>query len=427
MLDKTIAARISEEVDRDFECQIADTQRFAAIPSLRGSEGPAQDYVAGLLRERGYEVDDWTVQPGDLAGLPDYGPLERVPVGVRSVVGTLRPEGGAGGRSLIIQGHCDIVPAGPADMWSSPAFVPEIRDGWLYGRGVGDMKAGTISGIYAIEALRRAGLRLRERLHLQSVIEEESTGAGALAVLQRGYRADCALLPEPTGLAYNGICVGVVWFRLRVRGRPAHVASAGSGANAIKATYPLIKALEELEARWNERAAEHPDYRELKHPINFNPGIIKGGDWASSVPAWCDLDCRLAILPGWNLDDCRREIEDCLSQAASRHPFLAENPPQLEWSGFLSHGYRAAERPDIMQALENAHRTVTGQPLKHRISTGVNDARFYGNYFDIPAFCYGPLAENIHGLDERVGLDSIRAATKTIACFAAEWCGVDPR
>ena len=77
----------------------------------------------------------------------------------------------------------------------------------------------------------------------------------------------------------------------------------------------------------------------MTHPINFNPGIIKGGDWASSVPAWCDVDCRIAILPGWSVADCQNEILACVSAAARDHRFLSNNPPEVEWSGFLSEGY----------------------------------------------------------------------------------------
>jgi acetylornithine deacetylase len=109
--------------------------------------------------------------------------------------------------------------------------------------------------------------------------------------------------------------VGVIWFRLKVKGLPVHVSRAGTGSNAIKAAYHLIQALEGLEAEWNERARSHRFFGKLNHPLNFNPGIIKGGDWASSVPAWCDVDCRIGILPGWKIADCQAE-----SSPASRRP-----------------------------------------------------------------------------------------------------------
>jgi acetylornithine deacetylase len=418
-------ARIAEAVDAAFEEQLDTTLRFTAIPSTRGAEGPAQDMMASLLRARGYEVDDWMVRVEDLQGLPDLGIVEHDFSRARSVVGTLRPVREAG-RSLILQGHCDVVPAGPLDMWKSPPFRPEIRDGWVYGRGAGDMKAGTIAALYAVDALRAAGLRLKGRLHFQSVIEEESTGLGALSTLQRGYRADAALLPEPTSRRFTNVCVGVLWFRLRLRGEPAHVAWASEGFNAIKAAFHVIQALEGLEAEWNRRARQDPHYGGMANPVNFSPGIIHGGEWASSVPAWCDVDCRIALLPGWEVEACRREIEACVAQAAAADPNLAASPPEVVWSGYLSHGYVLQGGEAARAMLADAHAAFGGGEMQDRSGTGLNDARFYSRYYDIPAFCYGPHAEKVHGFNERVGVQSIRDTTKTIAAFVADWCGVEP-
>jgi acetylornithine deacetylase len=425
MIDAATATRIAEAVDKQFDEQIETTIRFSAIPSTRGAEGPTQDMMADLMRARGYSVDDWALKVEDIQSLPDFGPIEHDFSQARTVVGTLRPEQETG-RSLILQGHCDVVPAGPLDMWATPPFNPVVKDGWMYGRGAGDMKSGTIAALYAVDALHAAGLKLKGRLHFQSVIEEESTGAGALSTLQRGYRADCALLPEPTAGSITDICVGVIWFRLRVRGEPAHVAYASEGSNAIKAAYRLIQGLEGLEAEWNRRAESHPRYGKMNHPLNFNPGIIRGGDWASSVPAWCDIDCRIGILPGWDVDACRQEITDCVKAAAAKDPFMANSPPEVVWSGYLSHGYELENAEESVSVLREAHAAITGGELVSRAGTGLNDARFYSLYYNIPAFCYGPKAEKIHGFNERVEIQSIRDTTKAIALFVANWCGVEP-
>lgn len=417
---------IASAVDRTFDDQIEATKRFVVVPSTRGAEAPAQDFMSDQLRSRGYVVDDWSISMTDLKGLPDLGVVTHDLSLGRTVVGTLRPVKEEG-RSLILQGHCDVVPAGPVRMWAGPPFRPEIRDGWLHGRGAGDMKSGTIAALYAVDAIRNAGYSLKGRLHFQSVIEEESTGIGALSTLQRGYRADCALLPEPSGQTFSDVCLGVIWFRLRVSGKPTHVASAGEGFNAIKAAAEMIRALERLEREWNSRATDHPIYGAVSHPLNFNPGIIHGGDWASSVPAWCDIDCRIGLLPEWRVEDCQREILDCISEAASGMPFLADNPPEVEWSGYLSHGYVMRDGSDARAIMEEAHEAVTGKPMRRRLATSLNDARFYDRYYNIPAFCYGPAAERIHGFDERVNLASVREVTKAIAFFVAQWCGIAAR
>ena len=423
MLAPDIVERVIAAVDAAFDAQIETTLRLTALPTTRGAEAPAQDMMAALLRARGYTVDEWPIELDALRKLPDFGPIEHDFSRARTVVGTLRPEQETG-RSLILQGHCDVVPAGPLDMWKTPPFMPVVKDGWIYGRGAGDMKSGTIAALYAIEAVRAAGLALQGRLHFQSVIEEESTGDGALSTLQRGYRADCCLLPEPTAQHFSGVCLGVIWFRLKVRGEPAHVAQASDGSNAIKAAYRLIQALEVLEADWNRRAEGDAHYGQHHHPLNFNPGIIHGGEWASSVPAWCDVDCRIAILPGWDVASHQAEISACVAKAAALDPFLANNPPQVVWSGFLSHGYVLVNGDDALAVMRSAHEAVSGKPLAMTAMTALNDARFYSRHYGIPAFCYGPQAEKAHGFNERVNLRSIRDTTIAIALFAAEWCGV---
>lgn len=412
--------RIEAAVDAAFDAQVATTIAFTAIPSTRGQEGPCQDMMAGLLRERGYEVDDWRIDQDDLRTLPGFGPVETDFSRARTVVGTYRPKAETG-RSLILQGHCDVVPAGPLDMWERPPFQPVVEDGWLYGRGAGDMKSGTIAGLYALDALKAAGISPAGRIHFQSVIEEESTGLGALSTLQRGYRADGCLIMEPTDGKVMRAQVGVIWFRLRVRGEPVHVARAGTGSNAIKAAYHLIQGIESLEAEWNERARSHRFFGTVNHPLNFNPGIIRGGDWASSVPAWCDVDCRIGILPGWTIAECQEEILACVAAASKTHPFLAENPPEVVWSGFLSPGYEATQTGAMEAVLAEA----AGAPLEESCFTGLTDARFYGLDYGIPAFCYGARMEGAHGFNERVELASLKRLTATLALFVAGWCGIE--
>ncbi len=422
-MDDATRASLEAAIAAGFDAQIETTRRLVAVPSVRGAEGPAQDLMADELRRRGYAVDDWTVPADELKHLEGWGPLETPSGAVRSVVGTRQAAGD--GRSLILQGHVDVVPAGPLEMWTHPPFDPVVKDGFMYGRGACDMKSGLIAALYALDALQAVGLRPRGRVHVQSVIEEESTGLGALATLARGYRADACLIPEPTAGALNRAQVGVLWFRLKVRGRPTHVAYAGEGANAIMAAFHLLQALEGLEAEWNERARTAPHFAAVDHPLNFNAGIIRGGDWASSVPAWCDVDCRIAVLPGWSLDAAKAEIERTVAAAASTHAFLKEHPPEVVWSGFQSEGFAFADDATEAAVAQAAAAAYGVNTVPERIMTALTDTRFYGLYYGIPAFCFGPKGEWIHGFDERVDLDSVRKTTLFIALFVAAWCGVE--
>ncbi|KIN60509.1 Peptidase, ArgE/DapE family [Sulfitobacter noctilucae] len=428
-LSDDMIAQITQAVDAGFDAQTAFLADFVRIPSLRFEEGPAQDFMADALRKRGYSVDDWTIHLSDLEPLPGFGPIMGDFSRARSVVGTHQPQS-VKGRSLILQGHLDVVPAGPTDMWETHPFDPVIRDGWMHGRGAGDMKSGTVAALFALDALAAAGLEPAARVHFQSVIEEESTGLGALSTLQRGYRADVAVLPEPSDFYINRAQIGVLWFRLAVRGRPVHVAVAGDGSNAIMASMDVIKALQGLEAKWNERAAADPVYGDVPHPLNFNAGKIKGGDWASSVPAWCDVDCRMGVLPGQDLEAAKAEIAACVADASRDHPFLSNNPPEVIWNGFQAEGYVLGEDADpALDVMRSAYQSVFGaeEALQESKMTALTDTRFYGLYYGIPSFCIGPRAQNIHGFDERVELESVRQLTKLLALFIAEWCGVNPR
>jgi acetylornithine deacetylase len=311
-------------------------------------------------------------------------------------------------------------------MWSTPPFEPVIRDGWMYGRGAGDMKAGVSAAVFALDALKSAGLRPAATIYLQSVVEEESTGNGALMTHLRGYRAEAALIPEPGREALTRANVGVLWFEIEVRGYPVHVAYMGSGVNAIDALFRVIGSLRELEKRWNDAAGDDPLFRDCDHPLNFNVGRIEGGDWASSVPAWCKAECRIAILPGTSAEAAAREIEETVTEFARSDRFLANNPPRLTWNGFFSEGYRLDPGSAAEAVLARAHEAAVGRPLETNLATAYLDARVYSLYDRIPALNYGCIAENYHSFDERVDLASLQRTTEVIALFIAEWCGVEP-
>lgn len=424
MLDPTVTSAILAAVDAGFEAQLAVTGELVRLPSVRGAEQSAQEFVAGLMRARGWSVDSWRVEVDAIRHLPGFSPVLGAYDDAINVVGSLRADAPKG-RSLILNGHIDVVPVGPLDMWTRPPFEPELDGDWLYGRGSGDMKSGLVAAIAALDALQWLGYRPAADVFVQSVVEEECTGNGALACLARGYRADAALIPEPTGERLVRGQVGVLWFQVQVRGQPVHVMDAGSGSNAIEAAYELIQALHRLEARWNEPERRHPLYARHPHPINLNVGKIAGGDWASSVPAWCVFDVRVAIFPGQEITEAKREIEATIRDAARANRFLANAPPEIVYNGFEAEGYVLSRDEDATAALRRAHEQSFGAPLAEAAFTGTTDARFFGLYAGIPALVYGPAAEAIHGFDERVELASLRRVTQAVALFIAEWCGLE--
>lgn len=423
MVDEEMAARIKTSVDEGFQEQVDFLSRLVGFPSTRGQEAPAQDFMARAFRQRGYEVDRWKINPGDIEEMPGFSPVQVSYENAWTVVAAHRPREHQG-RSLILNGHIDVVPAGPLELWSNPPFDPRVEGDWLYGRGAGDMKAGLAINLFAMQALSRAGVQPAADVYLQSVIEEECTGNGTLSCVQRGYRADAAMLTEPSGDRLSSAQVGVIWLQVGVKGRPAHAAYSGQGFNAIEACYPLMAALFDLRERWN--AEGHPAYRGVDEPIKFVVSRIAGGDWTSSVPSWCKFDVRVGIYPGREVADCQREVEAAITEAVQADPFLAENPPELTYHGFLAPGYVLPPDTEAERILGEAHRAAFQVELERRPSTALDDARTFGLFQQTPAYVYGPYAEHIHAFDERVSLKSMRALTHSVALFISEWCGLEP-
>jgi acetylornithine deacetylase len=423
-MNSELEGRILSSVDDGFAEQVDLTRQFIRLPSVRGNEGPAQDFVFRVLRDRGYAMERFAMDREAIRGHPGAGSFAAGHSDAPIVVGTYRPRSELG-RSLILQAHVDVVPPGPSDLWSHPPFEPFIEGDWLFGRGSGDMKAGHIANIACIEALRRIGLQPAATVYIQSVVEEESTGNGALAAHLRGYRADAVLIPEPEDEKLVRANVGVLWFRVKVLGEPVHVREMGTGRNAIDAAYRVIGALRLLEAEWNERKIAHDYFEQVSHPINLNIGKIVGGDWASSVPCWCHIDCRIAIYPGVSAAAARAEIEETLKSLARSDRYFAKNPPTVEWNGFFSEGYVLTPGTAAEEVLGRAHQASTGAALQSLVTLSYLDTRVYALYANMPSLCYGPIAKGIHGCDEGVSLRSLKRVTGAMALFVAEWCGVE--
>lgn len=419
-MDSNTAQQIFRAVDKSFGKQIEFTSELVRYPSVRGNEQSIQDRIVREMASRGLATDQWRIDDEDIQNHPGFGPMT-VPYDQDfDVAGTYLPPTDTG-RSLILQGHVDVVPTGPERTWTNPPFEPLTHDGWLYGRGTGDMKAGLAANFFAFDALRTAGYVPNGKICFQSVVEEESTGNGALSALLRGYTADAVVIPEPEENALVRANVGVIWFKVSVEGKPTHVREMSSGFNAIDAAYSIIGSLRELQDKWNAESSSHEHFGHVGHPINFNIGTISGGDWPSSVPAWCEFDVRASIYPGVRAADAWREIQECLANAGTG---LEGVIPVAELNGFFSEGYVQNEGTEAERVLAAAHQNAFQTELESFTTLGYLDARAYSLYGGMPALTYGPRSEAIHGFDERVDIESVRKITKTIALFIAEWCGV---
>jgi acetylornithine deacetylase len=284
------------------------------------------------------------------------------------------------------------------------------------------MKSGVAAMTYAVHALEKAGFGLKAPVTIEAVIEEECGGNGALACVAAGHAAEAVLIPEPIGPRILTAQMGVLWFKLSLTGVPRHVYEARAGVNAIEKCIPLIAALRELEAEMNREV--HPVYEGIQHPINLNIGIIKGGDWPSTVPAAAEFHCRLSFYPGITYGHTRQRIIDAITNATRADSWLAENQPQLEFYGFRSEGHIVERSRPAFRTLNDCHREIFGRDAEDSISTATTDVRAYHHYTGAQATCYGPVAENIHAANERVNIESIIHTAKVYALYLARWCGL---
>jgi acetylornithine deacetylase len=360
-----------------------------------------------------------------LAGHPGFSP-PLIDYAGRAPVAALHRPRQTKGRSLLLQGHVDVVPEGAEDLWTTPPYQPSIRDGRMYGRGAADMKAGVSAYVTALKALKLAGLQPAAEVQVAAVVEEECTGNGALAVMQALGKPDACLIPEP-GPGYPALYtaeVGVVWAWITVTGRPVHVREMHAGINAIEAAYIISSKFKAYEEEMNAGERRHPAFAADNHPININLGTIQGGEWNSSVPTRARIGLRVGVMPGYSCRDVARDIERLVAEAGA-DPRLASAKIKLEFKGFMADGCVFPADQPISLAVAACHAEVFGDALRHYNAAGLTDARHYVLYQGTQATCYGPDSENIHGVDESVGLDSLYGVTQALALTIAGWCGVE--
>jgi acetylornithine deacetylase len=305
--------------------------RLVAFPSLDGAESDAQRFVAAWLADSGLEKDVWPIDLERIALHPSYGAeVERAEA--LGVVGwTGGPAGGparalTGGRDLMFNGHIDVVPPGDLAAWTTSPWELAVRGGRLYGRGAVDMKGGLCCALFAVKAVHDAGVRLRGRLSVASVVGEEDGGTGTLATLLRGHTAHGAVVVEPTGLSVVAAQAGSLMFRLIVPGASAHGCVREEGVSAIEKFLPLFSALRALEAercgvaRGETPVAGNPSdplFRGYRLPWPIEIGTLRAGDWASSVPETLVAEGRYGVAIGEEPADARRVFEAAIARAAA--------------------------------------------------------------------------------------------------------------
>jgi len=405
-------AAISERAEAAF----GFLERLVAAPSTVGNEHEAQAVVEQELKRLGFEVERLPI-PESIGRDPLAGVPQTSYAGRHDVVGRL---GEGGGPSLLLNGHIDVVPAERPDLWTSPPFEARREGDRLFGRGAGDMKGGFAMAALALEAvLATDPAAIAGPLTFVSVLEEECTGNGTLAAARAGVLADAVLLPEPSGLDLLLAGVGILWLDVVLTGHGAHAQSADRAVNPVLLAMPIVAALRDLEREMNLRI--EPAMRGHPHPYNLNVGTFEAGDWPSSVPAVATLRVRLGHPTAWSAEEAERRVRSAIAAAAEDEPWLREHPPAIRTSGFRARGYALPLDDPLARRVAAAHHDVLGEPPAVTPTPSTTDARLYLNDFDVPALCYGPVAHDIHGIDESVELSSIVSGARVLARVLAGW------
>ena len=407
--------RLETAIDERRDELIALVADLVRRPSELGHEAAAQAFVHEHLRVSGLDAEAWELDDS-IHALPNSGESGVPFAGRPNVTGRLAGRGG--GRSLILNGHIDVVSPEPVAAWTHDPWGAEVIGDLMYGRGAFDMKSGVALNLFLPRLFRDLDLPLAGDLIVHSVIEEECTGNGALAASLRDH-ADAAIVTEPEGGGFTHAHLGVMWFRVAITGRSWHAMQAWRGVNAISKAVPIIQALQALDTRLNEE--RHPVWAGIEHPINLNVGVIRGGDWPSTVPGACELHCRLGFYPGQPIAEIRSIVEQTIRAAAESDDWLRDNPPAVTYDGFQTAGSVVAWDAPSVTLLGEHHRRVTGHAMRPLVGTSVNDMRYY-NFAGTPAGCYGATGGNGHAADEWLDLTSMAPAAKVLGGFIIDWC-----
>jgi len=405
----------------DVEAMIGFLCRLIAMPSLDGDEDPAQYLVAEQMSHSGLQVDKWEI---DLAELRRHAAFseEVARTDAVGVVGRLGRD--AGPRSLIFNGHVDVVPAGDPDKWEHPPWQGTLTDRHVFGRGSADMKGGLCCALFAAKAIRDAGVELASPLLVQSVVGEEDGGTGTLASLLRGHRATAAIIMEPTDLEVVTAQAGALNFRLRVPGKAAHGSMRGEGISALEKFLPLHEAIQELERARNTQV-EHPLLAEYELPYPISIGTLRAGNWASSVPEELCCEGRFGIAVGESLEHARGVFERTIRTSALADPWLRHQPPTVEWwGGQFAPAETAVDHP-IVNALRTAVQDLTTSVPRTKGVTYGADMRLLVNEGRIPTVLFGPGDVRLaHQTDEHVPINDLLIAVRSLALVAMRYCGV---
>jgi acetylornithine deacetylase len=387
-----------------------------------GQEQAIQEWLAERLRDWGYKTHLFEPDNAKMEPYPDFSRGHDY-TGRPNLVATLK--GAGDGRSLILNGHVDTMPPGDKQKWSYDPWSGQIDAGKMYGLGACDMKAGVAAMILAVRFLQEAGLKPRGDIMIQSVVDEEGGGNGTLACVVEGYKADAAIVTEPTRLHIQPASRGVLLLQVDLEGRATHACLKWGGVNAIEKGVKVIQGMIELERLWLAQR-RNP----LFPPPTITIGQIQGGLAGSQVPGECVLKFDVKYLPveidphGQEQqitgDMVKEEVQNWIYTLCAGDTWLRDHVPDLSWYQHCIPHYLSPEHT-LVQNMHARAREVLGWGMISGFPAGC-DARHLHNHADIPTLIFGPGdLQYAHSIDEHVDLDEYIQAIKILALTVYDW------
>lgn len=320
------------------------------------------------------------------------------------------------GKSLILQTHADVVPAGD---WED-AFTPHEEDGVICGRGAGDAK-GQIAAIWlAMAALEDVGVNLKGEVQAQIVVEEEFGGNGALSLIRQGYTADAVLVVESTEMQIHPANRGAIWFRIDIDGVPTHMGRKTEGISAIDLSYKVIQALYDYEKRIIADSAGYPGFERYEAPVQVNVGVLKSGEWPSMVAASAVIEGGVGFLPNRSMEQVKREVDEVIKSIDD--PWLQEHY-KLSFPRLHNDSYEIDYKHPAVQALQMAciQSGLESEVFGWNVSC---DARLYARLGKMPTMVFGAGSIlDAHARGEKIAFDDLVKSSEAIARFIVRWCG----
>lgn len=312
------------------------------------------------------------------------------------------------GRTLVLNGHLDVVPAGTG--WSVDPFAAEIRDDYIFGRGAVDMKGGLAVIAQAMAALKRSKTSLGGQiLFLAAADEETGSIQGTSLLIGRGMarEASFAIVCEPTNLEVKHGNRGLRWLEIHVRGKAAHASRPALGANAIEQAALIVQQLKEMRFQHRNEHFEAPE-------PTLAVTMIQAGAKINVIPETCIISLDRRMLPGETSESVVSEVQAVLD-AVARPGFTAEiKVLPATWEPFVLN-----ESEPVLQAVQQARQMVCGSPSRLKAKSACTDASYFYQA-GIPAVLFGPGDScYAHAPDEKLPVSHLVPAVRVI-CRAAE-------